>query len=73
MQAEVVKDQEHLLASVFAIDHQGAEELNEFLVVKSTVDNHPTRLALIGHRRNHRQFLPHTTDGHRDRGLSLGA
>jgi len=72
MHAEVVENQEHFLARALPINDQRLEEFDEFLVVKSAIDDHPTRLALIGHRGNHRQLLPRATDRHRDRGLSPG-
>ncbi|MCS6763356.1 MAG: hypothetical protein MO853_04430 [Candidatus Protistobacter heckmanni] len=69
MHAEVVEDQEHFLARALAIGHQRLEEINELLVVKGTIDDHPACLALIGHCGNHRQLLSRTSNRHRDRGL----
>ena len=54
MHAKIVEDQEHFLVRAVAIDHQRFEKLDQFLVVERAIDDHPARLALIGHGGNHR-------------------
>jgi hypothetical protein len=42
MNAQVVQNQEHLLACALALGHQRLEELDQLFVVEGTIDDHPT-------------------------------
>ena len=54
--AQVVQDEEDLLVPALAVAHQSLQELDESLVVKSAIDDHPMGPALVGHRGDHRTF-----------------
>jgi hypothetical protein len=54
MHPEVIENQKHLARGV--LDQRG-QKLNRTIRVEGLINNHPPRLALIGHRRNHRQLL----------------
>ena len=54
MNSQVVQYQEHFALCIF---DQRPEKLNELVRVERLINDHPGRLALIGHSRNHRQLV----------------
>jgi len=58
---QVVQNQKDFFARVF---DQSLQKFDQLLSIKSLVNDHPTRLALVGHRGNHRKLLTGTAHGH---------
>lgn len=70
MHAQVVQDEEDLLAQPVAVADERLKELDEPLVVEGSVDDHPVGPALVGDGGDHRQLLARAAHGprHRPRG-----
>jgi hypothetical protein len=60
MNSQVVQNQKDLFARIF---YQGSQEFNQLVRIKGIINNHPTRFALIGYRRNHGELLARTANG----------
>lgn len=56
--SQVIQYQEHFS---FGVLDERPQKFDQLVRVKRLINDHPTRLALIGHSRNHRQLVARTT------------